>query len=381
METKRNRRFWNNSTNHGCLLINRSVIVRVSQIVAALGLFCAVGLAGAEDWVELYDSNQNEIKARIVKVKGETVTIERRWDKKVFHLPIERLSEESQELVREWSAQGGKSAAKKNFEIPGNLPKRLYPRSLMEIKDGLAEILKRPGQRGFEKKQVEALNLLNAYRFLSGIYSEVKLDKEKVTEATDAADACQKHGSLSHDIGYSTDKCNLHQGQSSIAASVSGYIEDPGSSNRVARGHRRWCLNSPMEEVGFGESEDKGFFAMWAVDNGGKKAKKFSAYPGEGLYPLSYVHGNSWSCYLSEDAPSSDDLKVEVFRLQSRPVKLFRSTEEIPGEALKVSHVSTYLNAINFEPTGENFIEPGIFYVNIEGGGVKVAYIVDLIDL
>ena len=350
-------------------------------MVVALALFLTMSSASAEDWVELYDSNQNEIKARIIKVSGETVTIERREDRKVFHLPLKRLSEESQELVREWSAQGGKSGTKKDLGIPGDLPKRLYPRSLIEIEDGLAEILKRPGKSGFARNQVEAVNRLNAYRFLSGVYSEVKLDKEKVSEATDASNACQKHGSLSHDIGHFTNKCNLHQSQASIAVSVSGYIDDPGSSNRNKRGHRRWCLNPPMGEVGFGESENKKFYAMWAMDHGGKGAKKMWAYPGEGLYPLSYVHGKGWSCYLNENAPSERDLKVEVYRLQSRPEKPFKSTEEIPGKALKVPFVYTYLNAINFEPTGEKITKPGIFYVRIKGGGVKEEYLVELINL
>ena len=339
----------------------------------------------AEDWIKLYDTDQNEIEARIIAVKGESVTIEVRKDKKVFHLPLKRLAEDSQKLVLNWSGQaesgGGKKPGRKKLEIPIDLPKRLYPRSLVELEDELDEILKLPGKSGYAENQIKALNILNAYRFLSGVPADLKLDKDKVSGATDAANACQKHGSLSHDIGSFTDKCNLHQGQATIASSISGYMDDPGPNNRNDRGHRRWCLNPPMAEVGFGESTNKGFYAMWSMDHGGKGNKGIWAYPGEGLYPLSYLHGNGWSCYLNEKAPPADELKVEVYRLLERPEKPFSSNEEIPGEALPVSFVHTYENGINFEPTGKIFTDPGIFYVRIKGGGVKEAYLVELIDL
>jgi len=99
-----------------------------------------------------------------------------------------------------------------------------------------------------------------------------------------------------------------------------------------------------------------------------------------GLYPLSYIHGNAWSLYLTEAAPSADALKIEVYRLQSRPEKPFRSNDEIEGEALPVSFGYTFENTINFEPTGKTFQEPGIYYVRIKGGGVREEYVVELID-
>jgi hypothetical protein len=45
-----------------------------------------------------------------------------------------------------------------------------------------------------------------------------------------------------------------------------------------------------------------------------------------------------------------------------------------------VPYVSTYLNTINFEPTGKSIKEPGIFYVRIRGGGVREQYLVELFD-
>jgi hypothetical protein len=254
--------------------------------------------------------------------------------------------------------------------------------SLQELQEELAEILERPAKGNFPPEQTEALNLLNAYRFLCGVEPEVTLDRSMFEGAMKAAAACQKFGGLSHDLGEHTESCNLHQnsGTSTIAWSVAGYIEDNGANNRDARGHRRWCLNPPMEETGFGISEDKRYFAMWAHDSSGKAKRDFWAYPGPGLFPLDYLHGNGWSLYLTETAPPSENVKVEVYLLDERPVERFKSNEEIPGKALPVPFVSTTLNSIQFEPTGDEVTESGIYFVRVSGDGVDVEYLVELFD-
>ncbi len=84
-------------------------------------------------------------------------------------------------------------------------------------------------------------------------------------KAEDAAKACEKHGGLSHDIGHSTDKCNL-AGGSGMVNSVAQYINDHGEKNRERRGHRAWCLNPPMDKVGFGEAGG-GYSAMWCMES------------------------------------------------------------------------------------------------------------------
>jgi hypothetical protein len=367
----------------------RIPLIDIKKKLLCLGfIFSGVLASSAEEWTSLYDVNQNEIEVRIIAFANGVVTVERKKDRKVFKIPLTKLADDSREIVESWESgvdggTGGGSAKppRKVLDLPADLPTRLYPRTLLEIQDGLEEITTREGKSGFAENQVAAVNVLNAYRFLSGISSDVELDRAMVEGATDAGNACQKHGSLSHDLGHSTESCNLHMGQSSIKSSVRGYINDPGPNNRDERGHRMWCLFPSMSKTGFGESENKGFFGMWAHDHGGKNARDFWAYPGEGLYPLSYCHGNAWSCYLTENAPSVEDLKVEVYRLSARPEKPFGTNDEIPGEALPVSFVFTYDHVINFEPTGKKFDKPGIYYVRIKGGGVKEAYLVELIDL
>ena len=65
-------------------------------------------------------------------------------------------------------------------------------------------------------------------------------------------------------------------------------------------------------------------------------------------------------------------------QLTKRPQKKFREEEEIPGTKLPVVHVSTYENAINFEPAAKAITEAGIYWVRIRGGGVSEGYLVEL---
>lgn len=356
-------------------------------MAGVLVLLVGVVSTRAGEWIVLYDKSSKPLEARILRIGGDSVEVKRKSDGKVFTIPFSRLSDGTLAEVKGMGGGvGGESVGgvsklpQEPLDMPEDLPRGFYPMSLSELDEGMQEILARPGPGGFESDQVEAVNLLNVYRFLSGVQADVKLDRGKVEQAMDAANACQDHGSLSHDIGRSTDLCNLHRGQSSSAQSVRGYIDDDGPKNRAKRGHRKWCLNFSMEETGFGVSENKDFFAMWAMDRGGKGARKPWAYPGMGLFPLSYAHGNSWSLYLTQPAPPKDELEVEVFRMEERPEKSYSANADVPGESLPVPFVHTFENAINFEPTGQAFSEPAIYYVRIRGGGVREDYVVEFVD-
>jgi hypothetical protein len=117
---------------------------------------------------------------------------------------------------------------------------------------------------------------------------------------------------------------------------------------------------------------------MWAMDSGGSRNSEPWSYPGRGFFPADRVHGTGWSLYLTEKAPPKDDLTVEVHKLSRRPEKLLSWSDELPGRALPVPYVSTYMNAINFEPDSNPVTDRGIYYVRIEGGGVREQYLVEL---
>ncbi len=343
---------------------------------AALAILSATTSAAGE-WREFTSIDGRTLTAKVVAVRGDVATLELRNGRQ-YALEFEKLSEADREWLSNWeeddmSPTGEPDSADGDSSPEGPLHKRLYPRNMEEIREGLDEILKRPVPDGIDSRAGEAINHLNAYRFLSGVSSDVVGDAEMNEQAKQAAEACDRHGSLSHDLGHFTDICNL-DGQANVTKSVRGYINDPGENNREERGHRRWCLNPPMGKAGFGGGTK--FSAMACMDgSGGGRMRDSWGYPGKGLYPISYLHGDGWSLYLTEAAPEKSKLEIEVFKLFARPESPFTWADKNPGTPIEVVYIGTYANAINFEP---RISGKGIYWVRIRGGGVREQYLVEL---
>ncbi len=338
-------------------------------------------LAGAADeWRTFTDVGGRTMQAKILRVEGDKVIVELRANGKQLPISFEKLSKEDVEFLREYkgpAADAGGAGGAGGDDLPEGeaTANRLYPRTKAEIQDGIREIKKRAKPADLSKEVHEATELLNIYRFLSGVPYEVKGDEDFSKKAELAALACKKNGGLSHGIGSFTDRCNLSS-MGNMVASVSQYIEDAGDNNRDARGHREWCLNPPMGKVGFGSAGDS-YSAMWCMDNsGGGKMRGIWTYPGRGLFPLEYMHGNAWSLYGIEKPKSADEVKVEVYRLSKRPEKPFTANEEIDGRPVKVNHVSLGMGSINFEP--EDYAKRGVYWVRVKGGGVSEGWLVEL---
>lgn len=341
-------------------------------------MLTSLSLGAAEQWHTFTDTRGRTFEGRVISIDEEfdkaTVLNKKTGGKTEIDFRI--LSDADVTYLKDWEPEDPRTGEKEVAEDLGEASSRLYPRTKEEIRDRLQEIEKRDAPPGIDREQQKTINELNAYRFLSGVPDDVAADAKMVEQATDAAQACEKHGDLSHDIGHSTDLCNLAAG-GTMLSSVKQYIHDMGENNREKRGHRRWCLNPPMGKTGFGSAGR--YSAMVAMDSSGSgKTKGSWAYPGKGFFPKEYLHGNAWSLYLTKNAPSKDDIKVEVYKLTRRPEKPFSSTEEIPGTALPVEYGAVYGNAINFEPQPEPITGRGIYWVRVSGGGLREGYVVEL---
>ena len=89
-----------------------------------------------------------------------------------------------------------------NDEVQGEAAKgRLYPRTKDETRAGLREILQRDKPKALDKEVHEAICRLNAYRFLSGVFSGVGTESLMVEGADDAAKACAEAKTISHSLG------------------------------------------------------------------------------------------------------------------------------------------------------------------------------------
>lgn len=332
--------------------------------------------SAADDWRTFTDTSGRQMVARIVSVEADRVVVELKSNGRQVPLELDKLSPVDVLVVMQHKAAPVITKAEPpKSEAPASVgstsSNSLYPRTRKEIEAGIHEIAKRARPDGLGRDVHEATKKLNIYRFLCGVPSNVKGDPEYSKRAEDAALTCKKNGGLSHSLGHSTGECNIAS-IGSVVASVSQYMEDDGPNNREARGHRAQCLNPPMAKVGFG-SGGESYSAMWCRDESGTSLKGPWAYPGMGLFPIEYLHGNAWSLYGSGITSKPT---VELFRLSKRPELALPAGGEIPGKGLKVGFVSTDRNAINFEP-GEA-VKRGIYWVRVSGDGQHVGYLVEL---
>ncbi len=340
----------------------------------------------AEAWRTFTDTNGRQMVARIVRVEAERVVVELKANGQQVPLELAKLSPVDVLVVMQYKEAA--PAAKPEEPRPAQpkpvqpkpvapasdaaaSPNSLYPRTRKEIETGIHEIAKRAKPDDLGRDVHEATKRLNIYRFLCGVPSNVKGDSECSKHAEDAALTLKKNGGLSHSLGHSTGNCNIST-IGNVVASVGQYMEDGGANNRDARGHRAWCLNPPMGKVGFGSAGER-YSAMWCMDGSGTSLKGPWAYPGMGLFPIEYLHGNAWSVY---GTGIKNKPKVEMFRLQKRPEQALPPDGGIPGKELKVNYVSTGMNAINFEP-GEA-VKRGIYWVRVSGEGQHTGYLVEL---
>lgn len=330
---------------------------------------------GAKTLRTLTNTDGKSIQAELISKDGDKLTFRRKGTYKDFTIIISTLSEEDQKFLETWiPTKSGISSGSSSSS--GDLNSKIYPRSKSEIKTELKEILDRETPKE-AKEQAKAINLLNAYRYLSGVKPDVKMSSQMNDEAEQAAKACLKNGALSHGIGSFTDKCNLSSG-GDMVQSVQAYMNDGGDNNREKRGHRKWCLNPGMGKSGFG-SGGASYSAMWSLDGSGSGNPRESwTYPGKGFYPKEYMHGNGWSIYLEEQAPAKSEITITMHKLRSRPDKLPGWTDNPEGKNITIKYIATYGNAINFEPEGVDPNDRGIYYITIKGGGVRERYITEL---
>ena len=346
-------------------------------LIACIFVTCIPCLQGAETWRTFTDKRDRKIIAKIIKVNDDSALVELRSNGHQHVIRFDSLSVEDVKYLENYSKDAAGKSATPDAELADDeANKRLYPRTKEEIRAGIRAIKGSDPAKGVSSKTHEAVIALNIFRFLSGLSHEVDGDATFSQNATDAAMACKKNGGLSHDLGDSTDKCNLSSG-GDMAQSVSAYIEDGGDNNRELRGHRAWCLNPAMGKVGFGTAGSS-YSAMWCMDASGKgKKPDFWAYPGQGFYPQEYVLGNAWSVYFDGNIADLDKVEVEVFRLSKRPEKALPMQGEIDGRSVPILHKSkSMIRGINFEPKDPT--QKGIYWVRITGGGARCGYVVEI---
>lgn len=302
----------------------------------------------------------------------------------------------------------------------------LYPKSLEHIAaalrrikaaevpggDAPAEGPARPRARGQAAKpspekarnvqRVEAVRLLMCYRFLCDVpYEGMALDAGYNTAAQAGAELCARLGRLDHTpanpglpeaqyrLGYrGTSHSNLSAG-SSMAGSVTSFMDDsdPGNIERV--GHRRWLLNPRMLKTGLGA--EGSFGAMWSMDTSRTNLPDydFVAYPARGYMPRAYFSPRyAWSVSLNPAkyaTPEKASVTVAVYPVDAT---FARAEKPLALGFFNVAGAGFGEGpAIIFRPEGLSFAPRSRYRVVIAGvkkradAAADLEYLVEFVDL
>ena len=283
-----------------------------------------------------------------------------------------------------------------------------YPKSREEIRATIEEIFNSTDPLESAAGDPEAwgrgecLRQLKIYRYLCDVpWRELQLDAEMNRLADAGAALCERIGRLDHTpenpglpedeykTGYrGTSNSNLYQGQEDIVPQVRGYMDDSDARNIDRVGHRRWCLNPPLQKTGFGRSGR--FGAMWSMDRSNAKAPDYElvAFPPPGWMPDYYFAEHyAWSVSLHRQKfkkPDPAAVKVTVTPLGDDHV---RRDPPLPLNHLKVDTDGPGIPyCVIFRPTCVR-VEPGArYWVEITGletrdGPAAVRYVVAFFEL
>jgi hypothetical protein len=308
------------------------------------------------------------------------------WDEGVLLYPKSlELIAATLRKIKAAEVPGGEAAAEK-----GARPK------------GRDQAAKQSPEKAKNAQRVEAVRLLMCYRFLCDVpYEGMALDADYNAAAQAGAELCAKLGRLDHTpsnpglpeaqykLGYrGTSHSNL-SGGSSMAGSVTSFMDDSDSGNIDRVGHRRWCLNPRMQKTGLGA--EGSFGALWSMDASRAHVPDydFVAYPARGYMPRSYFStGYAWSVSLNPakyDAPRKEAVTVAVYPVDAT---FARAKKPLTLNYFNVSGAGFGEGpAIIFRPDGLSFAPRSRYRVVIAGvkrrvdAAADLEYLVEFIDL
>lgn len=260
-----------------------------------------------------------------------------------------------------------------------------------------APVTWRPFQEGrlSDTDLKEGLNALNSMRYIAGVgVKDVILCHYGNDYAQAGSLACCVNGSLSHNPAYiqgmdstlwtyakfGCQQSNLASGFKNVAHSVVlGYLYDTNERNISALGHRRWCLNPPMDVTGFGQVNN--FSAMYALANGYKNADNYGVcWPAQNM-PLEYFPADTaWSISMGYNVNAAD-VEVTLTRKSDGEVWTF-SNESADGYFNVNNEEYGQTGCIIFRPDGvEKFSHGDVYSVKITGLNAPVSYNVSFFGL
>jgi len=190
----------------------------------------------------------------------------------------------------------------------------------------------------------DGLNAVNAVRYIAGIPATVSLNAEYSTLCQAGSLVNALNGDISHnpprpdgvsDALYSqaqqgNKRSNLAWGMKLLSDSIiNGYMNDGDASNVAVVGHRRWVLNPPMKQTGFGAVPGN-YSSMYSMDNAfGQVQEKYGvvAWPAQNMPVEFFSKEYPFSLSLTQGfSVSRTDVSVRMTRLSDGKKWTFNSS-------------------------------------------------------
>lgn len=196
-----------------------------------------------------------------------------------------------------------------------------------------------------EEAYSDVVRLVNFYRELAGLSTDVTNDASLNEGCYYAAKYSSRIGAISHEtidfyrkecdfeshwdqIKTSLQKSNLAQGETNVLPMISGLIDDEGSNNEDAVGHRRWLLYPFLKTIGIGfyphsKHQMQGYVMSYpscgafSVSHGSLSNAEFDSFiswPPPGPFPIERLP-TSWSVYYKEFHKEDVNISNIVVRL------------------------------------------------------------------
>jgi hypothetical protein len=243
-------------------------------------------------------------------------------------------------------------------------------------------------------------NTLNFVRYLAGLPA---VDSHSYNLQCQAgALVLAANGDLSHNPpqpkgmgihdGYETGynactQSNIYMSTGNSATleqAIKSWLNDSDPSNIKSLGHRRWLLNPPMKNTGFGRVTNPGkgtFITMWAFDKSGKGKKDRVLWPNEGNFPSDFFDTNhAWSISLnsavySNTAANTANISVKLTCLNNNKVWTFTKADtSTSGKFFNISTDRYGMDfCIVFRPDGIASFGNGSNKYRVEVTGLKGA--------
>lgn len=245
-----------------------------------------------------------------------------------------------------------------------------------------------------QKYMQEALNAVNFTRFLVGLPDDITINEQYNLMAQHASVVDAVNDVLTHYPSQPQDmpqdfyamgakgasSSNMGWGYDNIKDSIiAGYMEDGDTGNIDRVGHRRWILNPPMQQIGFGYAD--AFTATYVFDRSRAEEIDYEliAWPAKGNMPVEYISSYiPWSVNLGRNyqIPTLDTVKVTLTNLTTKQKWIFNKDSNLNAQ---VSDTKEFFNVENSwygmdkciifrPPVNEiSYSEDDRFEVSIEG--------------